>query len=206
MSNTLATLSSKLAQQLADTDHDTWNSNEKDDLVTWAVADLYPRFARSIDPESATVTLVDDDFFYALPTGVKEVQQVDRVTSDGDEAGVLIDGSWATVGGDKLRVAPVIVAAGGTLRVHGFGEYDTTTNLIPDFLVPLVLANARVEAYRRIAGQRARFLQWQASSQQQDVTVNNLLSLTQEAQMEAERLYARLNRTQRRPVPGRLGR
>ena len=204
MANNLATLSSKLATQLDDTDHETWNSTEKDDLVTWAVAKLYPRYARGLDPESATITLVDDDFFYALPTGVVEVSRVDRVTEDGDEAGVLIDGAWATTGG-KLRVAPVVVEAGGTLRLHGYGVYDTTTNLIPDALVPLVLAMARSEAYRRVAGQRARFLQWQASSHQQDTTVNELLALTQESRSETQLLKQELGRTQRRPVPGRLG-
>lgn len=204
MANDTATLRGLLDTQLGDTGHDTWGQTEKESLIQQAVADLAPRYARSLDPESTTITLVADDFFYALPSGVVEVHRVDRLNSDGDEAGVVGQGAWSVVGGSKLRVAPIVVEAGGTLRLHGFGAYDTTTNYIPDMYVPLVLAMARAEAYRRVAGKRARFLQWQASSQQQDTTVNELLSLTQEAQSEAERLRVRLGRTWRRPVPARL--
>lgn len=210
MPNNLATLSSKLAQALADTDHEAWNSTEKDDLVTWAVADLYPRFAVGADPETSTITLAAEDYFYALPTGVVEVTSLDAVDADGQEIGRVGMGAWSVVGDEwgtqKLRVAPFIADGNvaGTLRVHGWKRYDTTTNLIPDHLVPLVLAIARAEAYRRIAGQRSRFEQWQAASHEQDVTVNELLTLTQEAQADAERLRATLKRSVRRPVPAYL--
>lgn len=210
MANDLATLSSKLATALGDTDHETWNSTEKDDLVTWAVADLYPTFARGLDPESTTVTLVAEDYFYPLPSGVMEVSSVDIVTEDSEEAGKVGQGAWSVMGPEwgaqKIRLAPVIVDtyAGGTIRLHGFGVYDTSTNLIPDHLVPLVIAIARAEAYRRVGGQRARFEQWQNASHEQDVTVNELLSLTQEAVADEERLRARLKRSVRRPVPARL--
>jgi hypothetical protein len=210
LANNLATLSSKLATALNDTDHEAWLSTEKDDLVTWAVADLYPRFARGLDPESTTITLVAEDYFYSLPSGTVEVSSVDIVDLDGEEAGMVGQGAWSVVGDEwgtqKIRIAPRVVEdhAGGTLRLHGFGRYDTTTNLIPDHLVPLVLAMGRAEAYRRVAGERARFEQWQAASHEQDVTVNELLALTQEAVADVERLRARSKRSVRRPVPARL--
>lgn len=208
MPNNLATLSSKLATALRDTDHSTWNSTEKDDLVTWSVAGLYPRIARRLDPTTTTITLVANTYFYAVPSGVVEVEQLEWV-NDGDELGFLQGQAWHTVGDTyganlKVRVSPSIVEQGGTLRVHGYGRYDTTTNLIPDDFVPLVLAMARCEAYERIAGERARFLQWQASEQEQDTSVNELLNQIQSARFERERENARF-RTARRPVPGRLG-
>lgn len=210
MSNNLATLSSKLATALRDTDHAAWNSTEKDDLVTWAVAGLYPRLARTLDPTASTITLVAGTYFYAAPTGVIEVNNVELVDEDADEHGFLQGQAWSTVGDAygtlKVRVSPTIVEgyAGGTLRVHGFGRYDTTTNLVPDDFVPLVLAIARCDAYDNISSERSRFLQWQASEQSQDTSVNDLLSMIQMARVERERQWARF-RTQRRPVPGRLG-
>lgn len=208
MANDLAGLNARLTTALSDSAHEAWTSAEKDDLVRDAVADLYPRHARGMDPETSTITLVKDDFFYPLPTGMVEVTSVDHITASGDEAGQVVQGAWSVVGDEwgtlKLRVSPHVVGQLGTLRLHGWGRYDTATNLIPDHLVPLVLSMARAEAYRRMAGERARFEQWQASSHEQDVTVNELLALIQEAQADAERLRVRTKRSQRRPVPGRL--
>lgn len=210
MANDLATLSSKLATALRDTGHEVWNSTEKDDLVTWAVADLYPRFARGLDPETATVTLVAEDYFYAVPTGTVEISSLDIVTADGEEAGRVGQGAWSLVGDEwgalKLRVAPAVVDtyAGGTLRVHGFGRYDTSTNLIPDHLVPMVLALAKLEAYRRIVGEASRYEQYAAADPTQQANVNQLLNLVDSSERDVLRLRATLKRSVRRPVPGRL--
>lgn len=212
MANDLATLSSKLATQLRDTGHDVWNSTEKDDLITWSVANLYPRFARYIDPSvvGAEITLVDGTYFYSVPSGVLEVSGLDWIDTDGDELGTLDGQAWQVTGDPfggtlKIRVAPRIVEQGGTLRVHGYGRYDTTTNLIPDDYVPLVLAQARSEAYLRMVGDRARFEQWLAREQTQNVSVNELEQMVNQAEGEALRLRATLPKTFRRPVPGRLG-
>ena len=86
---------------------------------------------------------------------------------------------------------------------HGYQTYDLTTNYIPDTLIPLVLAIARVEAYRRMAGSRSKFETWLAANQSQNVTVNELLLLINEADAEAQRL-ARLFRRWHKPVPGRI--
>ena len=210
MANDLATLSSKLATALRDTTHETWNSTEKDDLITWAVAGLYPRIARTIDPDnvSAEVTLAADDYFYSAPSGTIEIESIDFIDTDGDEHGPLNDGQWATTGdpftGLKIRVAPGIVDQLGTLRVHGYGRYDTTTNYIPDDYVPLVIARAREEALRRVATERARFEQWMVQNQKQGVSLNEILQEIDEAERHAMRLEARY-KTPRRPRPGRAG-
>lgn len=289
MANDLATLRGYLDTALDDIAHAAWGQTEKENLITWAVADLYPRFVRVLDPTTTIVDLVDDTYFYSVPSGVVEVNRVERFeagavlttslaaddiidtttahdfsadqqvrftsltggtglstntayyviagnlaattfqvsttlggsavnfTSDitagvvelvgGSEHGPLSQGSWSTEGDTwgtlKLRIAPVVVNQGGTLRIHGYGRYDATTNLIPDHLVPLVISMARQEAYRRIAGERARFEQWQGRNHTQDVSVNELLQLSAEAVSDVELQRRRLNRTQRRPVPGR---
>lgn len=209
MPNNLATLNSKLATALRDTDHAVWATAEKDDLITWAVAGLYPHIARRLDPTATTITLVSETYFYSAPADVVEIEQLEWVSTDAEERGFVQGQAWHTVGDTyganlKVRVSPSIVEQGGTLRVHGYGRYDTTTNLIPDDFVPLVLAMARCEAYERIVGERSRFLQWQSSEQEQDMSVNELLNMIQSARFERERESSRF-RTQRRPVPGRLG-
>jgi len=210
MPNNLATISSKLATALRDTDHETWNSTEKDDLVTWAVANLWggrPQIFRALDPTTTTVPLVDQTYFYAVPAGVMNVHALDLYNGT-DEYGRLEGDEWQLVGdpysGMKIRVAPHVAATGYTLRVHGIGRYDVTTNLIPDDFMPLVLAIGRAEAYRRIAGDRARFEQWLASNQTQNMSVNELLQMIDDADRIAARERASV-RVQAHPVPGRQG-
>lgn len=210
MANDLATLSSKLATALRDTSHATWNSTEKDDLVTWATAELWPRYARAMDPDAVgqEVALVADDYFYAVPSGMLEVEQIDWIYQS-TEQGPLDANQWTTTGDEfagnlKIRVAPGIVDLGGTLRVHGYGRYDLVTNLPPNDYVQLILAKAREEAYRRVAGDRARFKQWLVQNQKQGISVNELLQQIDEAERHALRIEGRL-RTQRRPRPGRRG-
>jgi hypothetical protein len=176
--------------------------------VTWAVDSLYPRYARTLDPETTTVALVAGTYFYDLPAGVVEVSTVEMY-SDTLEFGALDGQSWQIVGDayagtGKLRVSPTIAETGYTLRLHGYGTYDVTANYIPDILVPLVIARARAEAYRRMGGDRANFLQWQTSEQTQNISVNELIQLMQEAEGNAIRLEQTTMRTWRRPVPGRL--
>ena len=208
MANNLATLSSKLATALRDTAHTTWNSTEKDDLVTWAVASLYPRYVRSIDPTTTTIPLVSSTYFYALPTGVVEISNIDLYNAT-TEYGPLNGQAWQIAGDiyagtGKLRLAPSFANTGDTLRLHGYGIYDTTTNLIPDRLVPLISAKARSEAYRRMAGDRARYEKWATTNQKQNVSVNELILLINEADNEALRLDHVSGVTRRLPVPGRL--
>jgi hypothetical protein len=296
IANDISGLSSKLATQLRDTAHAVWNSTEKDDLVGYAIANLYPRFARYIDPSvtAAQITLVADTYFYAVPANVLEVSGLDWIDTDDDELGPLDDQAWQVTGDPfggtlKVRIAPGIVEQLGTLRVHGYGRFgplvgtaialatsaaaddiiDTaaahgftldqtvqfpsltggtglstatayyiiagslaattfqvsatprgtainfTTDitagtvaryfLVPDDYVPLVLAQARAEALRRMADDRAKFEVWLARNQKQSVSVNELMQLVNDADIEIERLRQRLPRTWRRPVPGRLG-
>jgi len=213
VSNDQTTLRGLLTTQLRDTDlntsADVWSRTEKNDLLTYALARLYPRLSRELDPESTTITLVANDYFYSLPTGVMAVSSVDWVDTDSNEMGPIGLGSWEVVGSPilgtaKLHVSPVIANQGGTLRLNGYGRFDLTTNYIPDDYVPLVLALARAEAYRRLAGLRTRFKAWQAANQGQNVTVNELLLLVNEADAEANRLLSQM-RVWKKPVPGRRG-
>lgn len=212
MSNDLATLRGKLTTQLRDTDTgtsaDVWSQTEKNDLLTYGLAALFPHLSREIAPSSAQVTLVANTYFYNLPSGVMAVSRVDWIDTDSNELGPLSGGSWEVVGSPvlgtgQLHVSPVIANEGGTLRLTSYGRFDLTANYIPDDFVPLLLAVARAEAYRRMAGSRARFEKWLALNQKQNVTVNELILLINEADSEAEQLRRRI-RVWQRPVPGRV--
>lgn len=212
MSNNLVGLNAKLAIALRDAAYATWVSAEDDELVTESVNQLWPRFSRILDPTATTITLVAGTYFYALPAGVMAVSRVDRVQSDGTELGPIHDRSWEIVGSPllssaKLHVAPAYADGdpGGTLRLNGYGVYDVTTNLVPDFLVPLVLARARGEAYRREIARRMNFTDWQTRNQAQNVSVTELIHGANDADGEALRLEQRLPRTAQLPVPGRIG-
>lgn len=208
MANDLATLKGHLDTQLADTGNTVWGTTEKNNLITWAVAGLWPRLGRVFDPTSTTVTLVEGTYFYSLPTGAIDVSRIDWKDTGDVERGTLVDGSWELVGDPlmgtgKLHVSPAYADAGGTLRLHAYGRFDTSTNLIPDDYVPLVLAIARAEAYRRVAGDRSRFKIWLARHQGQNTSVNELAQLVGEATREAERLRSQF-KTWRRPMPARV--
>lgn len=196
MSNNLATLNAKLARQLRDEAYAVWTTGEMDDLVTWAVADLWPTVPRYIDPTTTTITLVSGTYFYAIPSGIKRVTEVDWVDTAGNELGPVY--GYQIVGEiedgtGKIQVSPVYTdGSGGTLRIHGYGAYDTTTNLIQDRFVPLVLAIARGEAYRRMGADRAQFENWQDRAQVRNVSVNELILMTNEADAEARQLRQRL--------------
>ncbi len=206
MANDLATISSKLATALRDTDHETWNSTEKDDLVTWAVRSLYPRRAQ---PMSKPLWPLDPDTEdYAVPVGMREVNRVEWAEVATDHLIARLPGDAWYLYGDPMSddltlwVSRDYTGADYYLVLHGYGVHDFTSQ-IPDDWVPLVLARARAEAYRRVAGDRARFEQWLSSNQTQNMSVNELLQLIQDADDEAGRLDRMLPRTQRLPVPGR---
>jgi hypothetical protein len=209
ITNNAAGLAWRLLVGLNDETCEVWGASEATDLITWAVASLYPRLARELPYSSTTITLVANTYVYSAPSGVYDISQIDWVDTQSQEMGALPPGSWEQVGDPyagvlKVHVSPTIVAAGGTLRILGYGRYDASSNLVPDDYVPIVLAKARAEAYRRTAGDRAKYAQWAARNQIQDVSVNELMQLVNEADAELSRLDRRY-RTQRRPVHGRRG-
>ncbi len=218
--NTLATLTWRLAEMLNDdgrSDADsaafkTWQSSELDSILTGVVLNLYPRYARALDPATYSFVLAASTYFYAIPTGVVDVNRLDRVQSDGVEAGPLFGGAWEETGDlndgtFKLHLGPGIVDSfvGDTVRINGYGSYDVSTHPVPNDILPLVLAQARAEAYRRITGDRVRFQQWLSRNQVQNVSVNELLQFVREATAEAARLENATSRTIMKPVQARIG-
>lgn len=207
MANDLATLRGKLDVQLGDTTNEAWGQAEKEDLVTWALRGLYPRRARNMEKTIWPLASATED--YAVPAGMREVNRVEWAEVATNHLVVRLPGDvWYVYGDPMAGTLTLWVSRDYTnpdyyLILHGYGIHDFATNQIPDDWVPLVLAKARGEAYRRMAGDRARFEQWLSSNQTQNMSVNELLQLIQDADDDAARLDRMLPRTQRLPVPGR---
>lgn len=208
MANDQNTLNGKLDTQLRDASDQTWAATEKDDLIAWAIAGLVEDGVfRPLAPASYTQALTAGTYTYALNSAIRLLTGVDRLDADGNELGPMPTGSWRTEGdvlhgSGSIRLSPMLVDAGGTLRYTGYGAYDLTTNYIPDAWVPYILASARAEAYRRMGGDRARFKQWANSNQVQNISVNELLQLISEAESEKRALKPRV---WTRPRPARVG-
>ena len=216
MANDLETLRQRLRDQISDQEDETWSAGEKDDILQWSVRRLNQRLPRPLDPEAAacTITLVSADYFYAIDSSITHVNAVEWVDSSSNEMGYLTTG-WEVVGdlvtgGAKLHVSPQLVEQGGTLRIHGYGRFTLVTrsasqaSAIPDDYVSLVMAWARAECYRRLTADRVRFVQWQVANQVQNISVNELVQMVNDADRQAEDEALFLKRWQR-PVLGRIG-
>lgn len=214
MANNLATLNAALAQAMRDPAYGTWATDEIDKLLTQSVSRLWPRHSRIIDASSVTyakITFVADTYVYTLPTGVMAVSRADLYDSSSNSIGPISGRAWELIGdtlsaGGKIRISPQVVDAwvGGFLQLHGYGKYDLTTNLIPDDFVPLVLARARAEAYRRVLSDRERFKAWLSRNQTQNVSVNEMIQFVNEADQEALQLE-KASKVWMKPLSGRVG-
>ena len=215
MANDLESMRARLRDQLADTDDETWNAGEKDEILVWAVRRLNQRLNRPLDPEATAqnITLVSDDYWYDIDSGITHISRVDYIDANSDYWGALKSG-WEIVGdivtgNAKLHLSPELVERGGSVRLVAYGRYELATqgssqvSAIPDDYVTLVLAIARAEAYRRLVSNRARFEQWQVANQVQNISVNELIQMVGDADRQAEDEWQYLKRWQK-PVVGRI--
>ena len=226
----LDTLRGHLQSMVRDPDNEVWTEDEMDAALQRAVIGLYPRVASPLDPTAHTITLVSGTYYYHPPSSAVEIDRLEWVDTDGNERGELSVGSWE-VKGDTLtgsayiHVAPSIADSGGTLRVHGVGRYRLVGTLslddglyldddlsldddsARDFLLPelhyeIVLNRAEVELLHYLKADRARFMQWQNTRQDQNVSVNELLQAINASEQRASATSSKWF-TWRKPKPGR---
>jgi hypothetical protein len=214
MANALEDMRARLRTQLADTEDEVWDAGEKDDLLTWAVRRLNQRVNRPLDPDASAqkITLVADTYFYAIDAGLTHVNKIEMVDTSSNEMGEVL--GWEVTGSlisgtAKLHVSPQLVNMGGTLRINGYGRFTLTTGTadqtaaIPDDYVELVLAMARSEALRRMAVNRAQFMQWQVHNQVENISINELMQMIGEADGQAVEEWSAIKVWQV-PVEGRI--
>lgn len=205
MANDLATLNALLDTALRDTSDVTWSSAEKDSYILDAVQACPPRPLRHDD---VPVNLISGTYHYSLPTSVLSISRLDIVDADGVERGPIAGGLWSIdgdllTGESEVHISPHVVDRYGTgakAYAIGYGQYDLSTNLVPTEFLPFVIAHARAAAYNAMAADRARFKQWANDEQTLNISVNELLGLLNDAQLERDRERARI-RQWRKPMP-----
>lgn len=212
MSNDATTLNGFLDTALNDASDTVWTSTEKDNVLSRAVASLWPRLSVEVDPTANTITLLASTYSYALPgTYIGAVSKLFLVDTSSIEAGFLDKGSWELIGSPftgtpKLHISQTIVDnnVGATIRVYGYQRFQiSAAPYIPDEYVPLVLSVARAELLRRMVTDRSRFQVWLSRQQTQNISVNEGLQMVGEAQQEAQRERAQFKIWQR-PVAARV--
>src|SRR3972149_2376521 len=178
-----------LETSLRDTTNIVWGASEIDAILGWALEETNrarPRVVKDV------IALIEDTDTYTL-TNVYTVFRVDLLDAESKVIMTLPSGSWEVWGdnasiGQTLYINPNYARDTYKLRVHGYGPYDYTTNTPPLQVQQAILALGRAEAYRRVAGERARFEQYATGNPRSDVSVNELLGQINDAEAEAKRL------------------
>lgn len=211
MANDLSTLNGYLDVALRDTTDQTWTSAEKDNLIRWAISRLQGRIGwRNTYVQAVSPTV---SWYSLAASGLESVDRVDLYNGAPFGTGKMVmplpAGTWEVVGdfhadqSPQLYVNPSYTTAGYYFLIHGQAKFDTATALIPDMYVPAVIAVARAEAYRRMGADRAQFKAWLSKNQVQNISVNELILLINEADAEAQLQLSRLP-IKGKPVPGRV--
>lgn len=207
MANDLATLRTRLAADLKDPAFGYWPSASLDYWLKDAVNTLYPRYARNIDSSVAgsRISAVDAQEWYALPTGMVEVDRADWYDNNtpANNLDELPLGTWL-VDGANFRVNPAYAIAGYTFRLHGLGKYDLTTNYPGDELVPIIIARSSASAARYAMNDRINFRQWAETNPISSTSSGELIQMIADEERSVSRVEARIPRTMRAPVPGRV--
>jgi hypothetical protein len=150
--------------------------------------------------------LVDDDDQYAL-TNVYSVHRVDWLDANDKVIMQLPPRAWEVWGDGEteaqtLWVSNAYTRANFSVRVHGYAPWEWSATPFPYQVQQMIIALARAEALRRLTHERSRFRQWASSNPRSDVSVTELLSMTNEADNYARELLSQL-RIIKKPVVGR---
>lgn len=201
-----------LETSLRDTANAVWGASEIDAILSMALEETNRARPRVVKDVMTIGTDVGDDLAegedqFTL-SNVYTVFRIDLLDENDKVVRPLPSGAWEVWGdnmssGQTVYVNPNYVRNGMSFRVHGYGPYDYTTNTPPLQVQQAILALARAEAWRRIAGERARYEQYASNNPRSDVSVNEILGQVNEADSEAQRLLGDIKLI-RRPLPGRV--
>jgi hypothetical protein len=188
---------------LRDETEAVWSSDELDDIISHSLA-LANQYRQRMVRD--TIAIVDGQDSYTL-TNVWSVQRVDLLDEDDKLVRIIAPGYWEVWGdnlseGQTLYINPTYASEPYSLRVHGYGPYDLTTNDPPDVMQKAVLSLSRAEALRRVASERSRFRQWAESNPRGNSTTNELLQQINESDAEGDRLLRQIKLI-KKPLPGR---
>ncbi len=200
---TLADLETYCARDLRDTGNATWSTSELDDLINQgidALADVYPK-----EIVQTIGTVAANTYSYAA-SSFTNIYRLDIYTSDGSYRMTLEPGigdgpnsGWELHGGVVYLPPSYAWTAGDTLQAWGYGRYlqlsasSSTTDLDASG-VWAVRVFVQAEAFGRLIADRAKFQQWQSSSNNTDVTALGLAQLAAGARQRWREERNRLRR------------
>lgn len=182
---------------------DVWVEEELEFLCEIALAQVNaarPRSARD------TIDMVTDTDQYAL-TNVWTVHRVDWLDANDKIIMQLPARAWEVWGDNEteaqtLYVSPLYARTNFSVRVHGYAPWEWSATEFPYQVQQIIIAIARAEALRRLTNERSRFRQWAQTNPRGDVSVTELLSMTNEADNQARELLSKL-RIIKKPTVGR---
>lgn len=196
-------LSDQLARMIKDPTHITWTTQELTDMLAYALAET--NRVRNIRT-TETIAAVASQDTYTLTT-IQSVHRVDLLDASNKVVMIIPGNAWEIWGDNMspsqtLYINPSYSLSGYTFRIHGYVDYDYTTNTPPQMVQNAILAVARAEALRRILAERARFEQYASSNPRGDSSMTEVYSEVQDAQRQAESELNKI-RLLRMPMAGR---
>ena len=180
----------------ADTDNSFGSSADRNSFIQRAIAKLWPRMGRLTRETFVTVTQQVD---YSL-TSLVDVERLEIVDKN---TGTLISDhirSWQhyldeTGDPPTNRLLIPSMQAGQTIRAIGYVPYvipstGSTNCDIPPRLEHVVIAGARVEAYRAKVNSFANYERYQNENRQNALSAADVLELLRQSQREFDRALA----------------
>jgi hypothetical protein len=199
----------KSRRALRDPDAETFSDAEIADMIGQGIDEIggfYPKeFVEPID-------IIAGVYSYALPEGMEEVFRIDVYNDDGTFRAQLPEAQGEGInGGYQLHAGILFLPQWGTwttnmtLEVWGYGPWayidsssasDDETDL-PQSALQALYVFVQVEAFHRLAVDRAKFLQWQAAPGNTDVSAIGLASIAREQERRWTAEQSRLRKMRR---------
>jgi hypothetical protein len=176
----------------SDADNSFGTTAARDFYLQNAIRKLWPDVAKLT---SETVTPNDDDQTYVLTT-VEDVERLEVLDSGNNQVLSSTIRSWQIVRDEStdpptLRLLIPQVTAGYSIRVIGYTPYVAPASGgsvdFPTRMAHVVVAGARVEAYRAKLNQFANFEQFANENRSNVLTPPEILELLRQAEREWER-------------------
>lgn len=215
---TLAELRQKVARDVRDEDLEAFNSDEVDDWINAAIAELNQiRPVEAVTQITDTADLADLDFSYIWKVEIVNITErggSDVIPPNNDETKYA--NGWVLFA-RELRLPQryitwlderLAAAGDGTVRLDLYGytlrEALTADDEVAEFTFAdehLVRQYCRYRAYEALAQDRALFQQWQTQANNSDVSPTQLTNMQQVAESQWQRARSQ-NLLIRRPTVG----
>jgi hypothetical protein len=199
----------KSRRALRDADSTTFTNDEIADLIGQGIDEIGGFFpAELVEP----ITILAGTYSYDIPEGMDSIFRVDVYNDDGTFRCVLPEAEGAGInGGYQLHAGIIFLPQWGTwaadmrLEVWGYGPWtyvdsasaSTDTTNLPEGALQALYVFVQVEAFHRLAVDRAKFLQWQATPGNTDVSAIALASIAREQERRWTDQQARLRKLRR---------